>query len=313
MLYLDEAQTRAALAYRPLIDALAAMFGGDCVMPVRHHHGVEVPGEPEATLLLMPAWVPGSYMGLKMVSVFPGNGARGLPAVAGTYLLSDGRTGALLAILDGGELTARRTAAASALAGRYLVRAGARKMVMVGAGRLAAHLVAAHAGEHALTDVAIWARDPIKAEETARSISLHGVTVTVATDLEAAVRDADIISAATLSTTPLIRGGWLKPGAHVDLVGAFKRDMRETDDAAVAASTVFVDTRDGVLGEGGDILQAIASGAIDRTAIAAELADLVTKRHGGRRDDQEITLFKSVGAALEDLAAAILAYETVKG
>lgn len=313
MLYLDETRTREALAYRPLIDALARMFAGGCVMPVRHHHGVAVPGEEEATLLLMPAWVPGAYMGLKMVSVFPGNGKRGLPAVAGTYLLSDGRTGELLAILDGGELTARRTAAASALAGRYLVRPGAKTMVMVGAGRLAAHLVAAHASEHAITDVSIWARDPRKAEETARTIELPGVRVHVARDLEAAVREADIVSAATLSTAPLIQGAWLKPGAHVDLVGAFKRDMRETDDAAVAASTIFVDTREGVLGEGGDILQAIASGAIDRSAIAADLADLVTTRHAGRRDDAEITLFKSVGAALEDLAAAILAYETVKG
>ncbi len=160
---------------------------------------------------------------------------------------------------------------------------------------MAAHLIAAHASEQALEHVSIWARDPRKAEETARGIDIPGITVTVATDLEAAIREADLVSAATLSTTPLIRGEWLKPGTHVDLV-AFKRDMRETDDAAVARSTVFVDTRAGVLGEGGDILQAIASGAIDSSAIAADLTELVTKRHGGRQSDSEITLFKSVGA-----------------
>lgn len=312
MLVLNETETRDALAWTPLIDALSDMFRLGCTMPVRHHHDVEVPGEQGATLLLMPAWQEGRYIGVKLVSVFPGNGARGLPAIYGSYLLSSGRTGELLAILDGGELTARRTAAASALASRHLSRTDASRMLMVGAGRLSANLIEAHCAVRPITNVAIWARNVDQAAQMAERIRLPGVTVRVARDLEAEARQADILSTATLSTTPLILGDWLKPGAHLDLVGAFKPSMRETDTRAVTRAELFVDTREGALSEGGDLVQPLAEGAITRETVRADLAELVRGSHPGRRDAETITLFKSVGAALEDLAGAILAFETLR-
>lgn len=309
MLVLDAAQTGAALPWDGLIKALADMFARGCVMPVRHHHDVEVPGEADATLLLMPAWQPGDYIGVKMVSVFPGNQGRGLPAIHGSYLLSSGRTGELLAIVDGGELTARRTAAASALAARYLAREDASRLLMVGTGRLSTNVIEAHASVRPIRQVAIWGRDPKKAEATARDLDLKGIEISVATDLASAAREADVISCATLSSEPLILGEWLKPGAHLDLIGAFKPTMRETDDRAVSRASIFVDTREGALSEGGDIVQPLRAGIITQEAIRADLFDLARGKHTGRTSPDEITLFKSVGAALEDLAGAVLAYE----
>lgn len=311
MLILDQIQTSRCLPWEALIDALDTMFKGDCVMPVRHHHTVGVPGEADATLLLMPAWKPGQYIGVKLVSVFPDNHLRSLPAIHGSYLLSSGKTGELLAVLDGGELTARRTAAASALAARHLARADASRLLVVGTGRLSVNLIEAHSKVRPVRSIEVWGRDPDKAERAAADARALGYNVSVVSDLEAAARQADIISCATLSRAPLIRGEWLKPGSHLDLIGAFTKDMRESDDEAVRRARIFVDTRAGAFGEAGDILQPIASGAIQKDHIQAELAELV-RGENGRRGDSEITLFKSVGAALEDLAGAILAYETAQ-
>lgn len=311
MLILDPIQTRHHLDWDALIAALNAMFTGDCVMPVRHHHTVGVPGEADATLLLMPAWQPGQYIGVKLVSVFPDNHLRSLPAIHGSYLLSSGRTGELLAVLDGGELTARRTAAASALAARHLAREDASTLLVVGTGRLSVNLIEAHSRVRPIQQVLIWGRDQHKASQAAAEARALGYSVEVASDLETAARQADIISCATLSRAPLIRGQWLKPGSHLDLIGAFTKEMRESDDEAVRRARVFVDTRAGAFAEAGDILQPIASGVIGREHVQAELAELV-RGSAGRQSADEITLFKCVGAALEDLAGAILAYETAQ-
>jgi ornithine cyclodeaminase/alanine dehydrogenase-like protein (mu-crystallin family) len=309
MLILDPIQTRHHLDWDPLIAALGAMFRNGCVMPVRHHHTISVPGEADATLLLMPAWQPGQYVGVKLVSVFPDNHLRSLPAIHGSYLLSSGRSGELLAVIDGGELTARRTAAASALAASYLAREDASTLLVVGTGRLSVNLIEAHSRVRRLREVLIWGRDRQKAAQAASEARALGHAVSVADELETAARQADIISCATLSRSPLIRGDWLKPGAHLDLIGAFTKEMRESDDEAVRRARVFVDTRAGAFAEAGDILQPIASGVIDHTHVVAELTELVAGFQG-RKSPDEITLFKSVGAALEDLAGAILAYET---
>mgnify|MGYP000878712707 CR=1 FL=1 len=308
MLILDPNQTRQALPWDALIAALAAMFKTGCVMPVRHHHSVAVPGEADATLLLMPAWQPGAYVGVKLVSVFPDNHLRSLPAIHGSYLLSSGRTGELLAVIDGGELTARRTAAASALAASHLARKDASSLLVVGTGRLSVNLVEAHSRVRPITEVVIWGRDRAKAEQAVSEARALGYAADVAEDLEAAARQADIISCATLSRAPLIRGAWLKPGSHLDLIGAFNKDMRESDDEAVRRARVFVDTRAGAFAEAGDILQPMAAGVINADHVVAELSELVGGTEG-RRSAEDITLFKSVGAALEDLAGAILAYE----
>lgn len=313
MLVLNEEQTRTALPFPQLIDTIADMFRSDCVMPVRHHHDMEVPGEATAVMLLMPAWVPGDHIGVKILNLFPDNHLRSLPTIIGSYLLSSGKTGEMMAIVEGGELTARRTAATSALAARYLAREDAEAMLMVGTGRLSLNLMEAHAVARPLKRFLIWGRNREKAEETALHARAMGLDAKATDDLAAAANNADVISCATLSSEPLIRGEWLKPGTHVDLIGAYKPTMRESDDEAVRRSSIFVDTLAGALKEGGDIVQPLQAGVISRNDIKAEMAELAHGRHPGRTSADEITLFKSVGAALEDLAGAILAYRHASG
>ncbi len=311
MLLLSEDQTRHALPFPDLIDALDEMFRSGCVMPTRHHHDMEMSGEPDATMLLMPAWVPGGYSGVKVANVVPGNSERGLPAVSAQYLLSSAKTGEMLALIDGGELTARRTAAASALAARYLARKDASHLLIVGTGRLAPNLVAAHMAVRPISQVTIWGRSKEKTTTLARQIGeAQDVNVAVATSLEDVLGTADIISAATLSNEPLVKGALVKAGAHVDLVGAFKPSMRESDDDLVRRAELYVDTRDGCLVEGGDIVQPLQAGVIMADDIQADLYELCRGSHPGRQSDDAVTMFKSVGAALEDLAGAMLAYET---
>lgn len=313
MLLLSEDQTRNALPYPDLIDALAEMFRSGCTMPTRHHHDFKIPGEPDGTMLLMPAWVPGGYAGVKVVNVVPGNSERNLPAVHGQYLLSDARTGEMLAMIDGGELTARRTAAASALAARYLARSGARHLLVLGTGRLAPNLIAAHMAIRSIEEVTIWGRSQEKTAQFARDLDGQlPIRIQAASSLRDALGLADIVSAATLSTEPLIKGDLLKPGAHVDLVGAFKPTMRESDDDLIERAEIYVDTRDGCLSEGGDIVQPLKSGLITPGDIKADLNELCRGEHPGRQSDATITMFKSVGAALEDLAGATLAYQNVE-
>lgn len=299
------------LDYGSLADAIADMFRSDCEMPVRHHHTVETTDGPDATLLLMPAWRVNRHIGVKIVTIFPGNGAKGLPAVMGNYLLMDGTTGQPVAMLDGQELTVRRTAAASALAARYLAREDSRTLLMVGTGAMAPHLVHAHATVRPITDVLIWGRSPDKAAGLAKLLDESRLSVRHATDLAAAVGEADIISCATLSADPLVQGRWLKPGQHVDLVGAFTPAMRESDDEAVRRARVYVDTRDGALTEGGDVVQPIRDGVIAAEDIQGDLYQLTRGEVAGRGSADEITLFKATGAALEDLAAAELAYHAL--
>ena len=315
MQYISDKEIDAALTPVIIADALAEAFRADFIVPVRHHHSVERP-DIDATLLLMPAWtgqeVLESYVGTKIVTVFPANSSRSLPSVMGTYILLDGTTGRPLAALDGARLTLWRTAAASALAARFCLRPDASRMVMVGAGALATFLIQAHASNNVLTDIALWNHNPERAEAVARKLAAEGLPVRAVRDLEAAVREADLISSATLSTEPLIHGAWLKAGVHLDCVGAFKPTMRETDDEAVRRASLFCDTRAGALIEGGDYSQPIASGVINADAVKADLYDLSQGRHRGRSSRDEITMFKSVGTAIEDLAAAILIWKLTR-
>lgn len=307
MRFVSAADLARVLDYAALTEALRAMFRSDCVAPTRHHHVIARPDGPDGVLLLMPAWRADGAIGVKTVTVFPGNGAKGLPAVMGSYALLDGATGAPRALLEGRELTARRTAAASALAADYLARADSRRLLMVGTGAMAPHLVQAHAALRPITEVAIWGRSSAKAAALAQQLDESRLVVRPAEDLDAAVRAADIISCATLAREPLVLGRWLRPGQHLDLVGAFNPEMRESDDEAMRRSRLYVDTRDGVLAEGGDVIQAIAAGAIEAADIVGDLFDLTRGRLAGRTDNEEITVFKSTGTALEDLAAAELA------
>jgi ornithine cyclodeaminase len=307
LLTLDAAAVAAALPYDQLIKALAIAFGSEFEVPLRAHHEVAPPDGTPGTLLLMPAWQPGGSIGVKIATVFPDNAAQGYPAVFASYILMSAETGVPVAVLDGTELTLRRTAAASALASSYLSRSDSTRLLMVGTGNLAPHLIAAHATARPVTEICIWGRRKEAAGKLAATLAASSFSVTVSDDLEEAVGQADVISCATLAIEPLIRGEWLKSGQHLDLVGAYKPDMREADSAAVSRADIYVDTRAGAMSEAGDILQAINDGSIQASDIKGELRDLVTGAFGGRTSDESITLFKSVGTAIEDLAAAELA------
>jgi alanine dehydrogenase len=303
--YFDAAAIRSRLAWPRMLAALHAMLNEEVAAPLRTNHPIAVPGEPSATLLLMPAWRTGRRLGVKLVTVYPGNAARNERAVGAVYVLFDASNGKPLALFDGEEITARRTAGASAYAANRLARAGARNLALLGSGRIARGLVEAHMQVRPIERVSLWSRTSEHAIAAAAAMAADGLPVTAVHDLERAVRDADIVSCATLSTEPLVRGAWLRSGVHLDLVGAFTAKMRETDDAAIArADLIVVDTRSAALTEGGDIVAAIASGAVDPSAVTAELADLARGAHPGRTHDDEVTVFKSVGFALEDLAAA---------
>ena len=308
MRHFTENDIARSLDWPSLIEALRRGFQRETASPPRPHYTIPVPGEADATLLLMPAWTAGAYIGIKTATVFPGNGARGLPAVNAHYLLIDARDGRPAASFDAGELTARRTAAVSALASTYLSRPDAQRLLVMGTGRLAPMLAAAHAAVRPLRSIAIWGRDPEKAAAVASKLRDAGFDAVATTDPEAEAKRADIVSCATLAREPLIRGAWLKPGSHLDLVGAFTPAMREADDEALIRAGVHVDTRAGAMKEAGEIVQAIAGGALRAEDIRGDLYDLTGGKAAGRTGPDEITAFKSVGCSLVDLVAAELAF-----
>jgi len=313
--YLNEEQLIAKLPWLKLIDAIDTIFVSDVIEPLRHQHDLNVPDEPNASLLLKPAWIEGEYIGVKQVAIFPGNNERGLPGLNSSYLLSSGKTGQPLLQVAADELTARRTAAASALASRYLSREDSSKLLIIGAGRLARSLVDAHSAVRPITEIQVWNRTKSSAQKMVDILCEQGKNAFLCTsdNLPEQTAKADIISCATMSMQPIVLGQHLTAGTHVDLVGAFKPTMRECDDEAVQKSAVFVDTRAGALSEAGDLIMAIDAGKFDSSRVIAELSELAAKKHSGRsaleNSDFQITLFKSVGAGREDLAAAILAYE----
>lgn len=312
---LNADQVQNALPWDSLIEALREIFVREDVRsPIRHHHTLEVPGEPAATLLLMPAWIEGEYLGVKQVNVFPGNNSRNLPGLSSYYMLSCGKTGRPLALLDGNELTARRTAAASALASQFLSRADASQLLMVGAGRMGRRLIPAHMSVRPIQTVQVWDRNEAAAAALVAELTASDIDARVCPSdrLQEIAGTADIISCATMATQPVVFGDWLKPGAHLDLVGSFTPSMRETDNVAMQRCAVFVDTRAGALSETGDLIMPIREGAIGAGKILAELAELCRGQHAGRAAladaERAVTLFKSVGDSREDLAAAILAF-----
>ncbi|MCA3626743.1 MAG: ornithine cyclodeaminase family protein [Methylobacterium sp.] len=313
MRVIDREGVDAALDFPDLIAAIEDALRAEITLPVRHHHAVPR-ADGDATHLIMPAWHrnAGGFLGVKIVNVFPGNSLRGLPSVMGTYVLMHGDTGAPLAVIDGTRLTLWRTAAASALAARFLAKPDASVHLMVGAGALAPFFIRAHRAVRPITRTILWNKTRANAEALAAALSARGIAVEVADDLEAAVRQADIISTATLSTTPLVRGAWLKPGAHLDCVGAFSASMRETDDEAVTRARLFADVRASVLKEGGDFVQPIQAGVIFETKIEADLFDLARGGVTFSRKPDDITFYKSTGSAIFDLAAAALVAKAAK-
>lgn len=298
--FVDAATVRRLTPMPELIAALDEAFRSDIALPPRQVYGL--PGGN--TLLVMPAWQIGRDTGVKVVTIHPS--AR--PAVKGTYLLIDGQNGGVRAILDGTMLTLRRTGAVSALVSDKLARRDADTLLMIGTGALAPHLIEAHASVRPLKKVMIWGRDPAKAQLLADGLRHSGLPVSAVSDLDQAVGCADIISAATLSTSPLIKGMLVKPGTHLDLVGAYRPDMAEADAVSFRKAFVCVDSRGGALTEAGDIIQAIDAGMITADDIAVDLNELCLANDPLRTDEAMITVFKSVGLSIEDLVAAQLVY-----
>jgi len=303
--------TAARLPFDALVTALEKGFAAGCQLPERHHHKVERPGEPDATLLLMPAWScvedPEQYLGVKIVTVYPGNVARGLPGLVSTYILYDAATGQQLAIMDGNTITGRRTVATSALAARMLARPESSRLLVLGAGRIGSLLPHAYRAVLPIEQVAVWSPDADEAQALVARLRLDGITASVVDNLETAIREADIVSAATLATEPLIKGAWIEPGTHVDLIGAFTPSMRESDDETVRKASIYVDTME-ALHEPGDIVQPLRAGVISKDAILGSLADLARQAVNARTSASQITLFKAVGSGLADLVAARMVY-----
>jgi len=311
MKIIDTESTRHALRFERLIPALHDMFIAGCEVPLRHVHTLQnQAAQPGGTVLIMPAWQEGRYLGIKTVNIFPGNAERGLPGLFSTYTLYDARTGEPLAQIDGNEITSRRTAAASALAASYLAPAQARSLLVVGCGRVGGLVPEACRAVRSIERVAVWDRNEAAAKALAARLHAQGFDAFVATDLGQAAGEADIVSCATLATQPVIEGAWLGTRSHLDLIGSFTPQMREADDAAFVGAKLFIDTRE-ALQKSGELLGPMSRGVFTAADVAGEMADLATGRVQGRTESDGRTVFKAVGTALEDLAAAILVYESV--
>jgi ornithine cyclodeaminase len=313
MRVIGESEIARALDYLSLIAALRDAFSSEITVPSRLNLSVPHP-KADGTLLLMPAWLSDSkepFIGIKVIAIFPANLARGIPSLTGSYLLLSGETGVPLALLDGGILTRWRTAAASALAARYLARPDSTRYLIVGAGALAPHFARAFSATLPIREIVIWNRTDTRANALAESLRAEGLQCRFEASLERAVREADVVTCITGSEAPLVRGAWLARGSHLDLVGGFKPNMREADDEAITRSRLFVDTEKAAK-EAGDLLGPLKRGLLQADDIQGDLAGLCRKLVPGRRSADEITLFKSAGTAIEDLAAAILVWRRLQ-
>jgi ornithine cyclodeaminase len=308
MRVIDADSVHRLLDYAPLIDALAAahreappLIGRSLLVPP------EGAGRAGEGFLVLPAWAHGRAFGVKMVTILPGNAelADGPPSVQATYQLFEGRTGQPVAVLDGTALTLRKTAADSGLGAQLLARPDVTTLLMVGAGALAPHLIGAHlAVRPSLERDLVWNRSAPRRDRLLADLSARGIAAEASDDLEAGVRAADVISVATMATDPLVRGAWLQPGTHLDLVGAYQPTMRESDDEAVRRARIHVDYRGSTVEESGDLTQPLASGAITEEDILGDLFDLCQGRAPGRRGADEITLYKNGGGSHLDLFSA---------
>jgi ornithine cyclodeaminase len=305
----DTHATRGALPFPALIAAIEGMALAPCTVPPRMTLRVAARAGAGMTTLVMPAWLADRYFGIKTVHIAPDNAQQGLPSLHASYQLFDARSGALLAMIDGNELTARRTAAVSALAAARLAPARAHRLLVVGAGRVAEVLPDAYAAVLPIERVDVWARRAEPAQALVARWRMRGLQADVAGDLSAAARGASIVSCATLAREPLMRGAWLARDAHLDLIGAFTPEMCEADADCFAHATVYVDNLD-ALEKSGDLLAPLRAGTLRAADVRGDFAALCALPDDGSGRPSGRTVFKSVGTALADLAAAVLVYET---
>jgi ornithine cyclodeaminase len=303
MRYISAAELNATLEFPPLVEALRELFRRGVDEARAIHLSQPLTDGRRNDWLLLPAWQFDRHMGIKLVSVFAGNEAKGLASVQGLYVLFDGTNGLPLAAIDGAAITLWKTAANSALAASYLARKDARRLLMVGAGALAPYLARAHCAVRPIAEVMIWNRTAGNAERVAAALARPGLNVEVVSDLAEAVARADIVSCATMSSTPVIKGAWLSPGVHVDLVGAYRPEMREADDEAIRRARVFIDAWFTAGEHCGDICQPVAAGLLKQGDVT-DTFQLARGERPGRLREDEITLFKSGGGGHEDLGTA---------
>ena len=296
--------------FHELVSALKKGFSSEeIIIPQRHHHDFPNPETgSESTLLLMPAWHPGQNAGVKMVTISPENSRFDLPSIQGSYFLMNAATGQAKAILEAKSLTVKRTAATSALASLFLSKEDSSSLLMIGTGALSTNLIRAHASVRPIKTVYLWGRNRNKADAICEELKDEPFNCNAISSIVEKIRDVDIVSCATLSKTPLVLGKLLKEGQHIDLVGAYKPDMREGDDEVIKKASVFVDSVGGIK-ESGDISIPLENGTLKEEDIKGNLFSLCSEKTRGRTDDKEITLFKSVGHALEDLVAATYYFE----
>ena len=314
MKYFNEREIEKAVSYPELIDKLKDSFQKEYQVPQRLHYDYKSEtGADLSTLLLMPAWRNEHFVGLKILTISPNNSKRNLATIQGIYLLMDAKDGQILAQADAKSLTNMRTAAASALASTYLSKKQSSSMLMIGTGALAPELIKAHCAVRPIEQVWVWGRDFQKANNIVEALSLDDVEISAVKSKEDYIAKASIISTATSSPSPLVFGDQLVAGQHLDLVGAFKPTWREADEHAIVNSSVFVDTRDGTLKESGELLLPMEKGRFSPEDIQGDLFDLCSNQHSGRSNDEEKTVFVSVGYGLEDLAAAELIWEKYVG
>lgn len=311
MKIIEKKTIESILKYDKLIEALHQIFQSTFTMPVRHHHFYQNAEGTENTLILMPSWTD-NYIGIKQVVVASENHTKNLPAIHALYTLLDAVTGEPLAQMDAAGLTSRRTACTSALAASYLAREDSETLLIVGGGKVAHHLVQAHSAVRKYDQILIWTRNQSKGAVLVSDMQKAGFNnVAYIDNLKEAVSLADVVSCATLSHEPLIQGDWIKAGTHLDLIGSHTPKTREVDDTAIMKSSIFVDSRAGALHETGELAIPIATGILDPNSIKGDIKELCCGEIMGRSSSTEITLFKSAGLAIEDLAAALLVYQSV--
>lgn len=304
MLILTRTEVERLLPIEACIEAMdlamRATSAGGVSLPLRQ--SMPIPGT-SGKMVLMPGWLGGAapVFDVKIVSKFPREAGSAHGTHVGAVMLFDARDGLPIALMEGGSLTAIRTAAASALATRVLAREDARILAVLGAGEQARNHVRAMRAVRPIDKVLVWARDPAKAEAFAASL---GPPAEAAADARAAVEAADIICTTTSAADPILRGAWLQAGAHVNLVGSAIPTAAEADAEAVARSRYFVDYRPSALAEAGELKRAIEAGEVTAGHIAGEIGEVLLGRVQGRRSADEITLYKSLGIAAQDLAAA---------
>ncbi len=306
--YLDADEVTRRTPWLPLIDAIRTAFRGGGASPDRHHHTVPGTGRDDITLLLMPAWNASGSFGVKLASIAPSNAGLGLPTLHGVYVIFSADTGAPMAVLDAGSLTARRTAAASALAADVLARPDSETLFVIGTGRVARQLIMAHCTVRPIRNVRVWGRNPQRVTEAIEEVRQEiDADCRAAASIEDGAAGADIVSSAIPTEEPLLHGRFVGPGTHVDLVGAYTPAMCEADAELIAmAGQVFVDTMGGAVTEAGDLIQAAEHGVFAFENVAGDLCRIASAEDSLRSNTEQVTVFKSVGAALEDLAAAEL-------